>query len=235
MSTPPPIESIATDIGCLISPTVSDTSTSSTISYTDSYASLPSNGPANHAHIIDLGNYVELAKDNLDGMLDCKLQDAAVTTLYNISPETLETFLSPTINTFKAVFGKKDIQLVIWRKGLEVLVSPHFPPPSQPVTKDTAKIGTFENHNSMKAFRFEHLAGYRIGYDGSWHLKVTACNAYCASKWPGVWAGKFEDHGGVTKMNVEAEEKDMEKRGSILAEYMLEGKFWELKAEVKTT
>jgi hypothetical protein len=36
-------------------------------------------------------------------------------------------------------------------------------------------------------------------------------------------------------MTVEAEEKDMAKRGAILAEYMLESKFWELKAEIKTT
>jgi hypothetical protein len=38
----------------------------------------------------------------------------------------LKSFLSPTVNTVKAVFGKKDVQLVIWRKGLEVLVSTPF-------------------------------------------------------------------------------------------------------------
>jgi hypothetical protein len=109
MSTPPPIDSIAMDIDCPISPTASDSSTLSTVSYTDSYASLLSNGPTNHAHIIDLGYYSDLAKN--DGMLNCKLQDAAVTTLYNISPETLKTFLIPTINTFKAVFGKRTSSL----------------------------------------------------------------------------------------------------------------------------
>jgi hypothetical protein len=87
----------------------------------------------------------------------------------------------------------------------------------------------------MKAFRFEHLAGFLIGYDGSWHLKVTASNAYCTSKWSEVWAGKFEDHGGVTKMTVEVEAKDMEKRASVMAEYMLETKFWELKADIRST
>jgi hypothetical protein len=98
---------------------VSDHSDSSQISYTDDYETLPSSAPATHAHIVDLGEYVSHYKEN--GMV--KLQDAVVTTLYSISPDTLRSFLSPTVNTFKAIFGKKDIQLVIWRKGLEVLVS----------------------------------------------------------------------------------------------------------------
>ncbi|KAF1921127.1 hypothetical protein BDU57DRAFT_488548 [Ampelomyces quisqualis] len=215
MSTP--MASVAMDTACPISPSTSATSTSSTISYTDSYARLPSRGPSTHAHIIDVGDY---NANGVTGLL--RLQDAAVTTLHNMSAEILETFLSPTINTFKAVFGKKDLQLVIWRKGLEVLVS-------------AAAMGTFENHSSMKAFRFEYLAGFLIGYDGSWHLKVTATNAYCTTKWPDVWAGKFEDRGGVTKMSVEVEQMAMAKRASLLAEYMLETKFWELKADVKTT
>jgi len=94
-------------------------STSSQISYTDDYKTLPSSGADSHAHIIDLGYFAELSKE--DGMI--KLQDAVVTALFKASPETLASFLSPTVNTFKAVFGKKDVQLVIWRKGLEVFVS----------------------------------------------------------------------------------------------------------------
>ena len=58
----------------------------------------------------------------------------------------------------------------------------------------------------MKLYRFEHVAGFLIGYDESWHLKVTASNAYSAPKWPDVWAGKFECHGGVAKMTIENEE-----------------------------
>jgi hypothetical protein len=38
----------------------------------------------------------------------------------------------------------------------------------------------------MKAYRFEHVAGFLIGYDGSWYPKVTACNAYANAKWPDV-------------------------------------------------
>jgi len=87
----------------------------------------------------------------------------------------------------------------------------------------------------MKAFRFEHVAGFLIGYDGAWHLKVTASNAYSSSKWPDVWAGKFEDRGGVTKMTVEIEEHAMAGRASTLAEYVLATKYWELKADIKTT
>jgi hypothetical protein len=87
----------------------------------------------------------------------------------------------------------------------------------------------------MKSFRFEHIAGFLIGYDGSWHVKVTASNAYSSSKWPDVWSGKFEDRGGVTKMSVEVEQDTMARRASVLAEYMLSTKYWELKTEIKMT
>jgi hypothetical protein len=87
----------------------------------------------------------------------------------------------------------------------------------------------------MKAFRFEHIAGFLIGYDGSWHLKVTASNAYSAPKWPDVWAGKFECHGGVAKMTVEVEEHETAKKASTLASAIIDGKYWELKTDVKTT
>jgi hypothetical protein len=87
----------------------------------------------------------------------------------------------------------------------------------------------------MKSFRFEHITGFLIGYDGSWYMKVTASNAYSSSKWPDVWSGKFEDHGGVAKMTVEVEECHMAKRASVLAEYMLSTEYWKLKIDIKTT
>jgi hypothetical protein len=90
--------------------------------FVDDYESLPPDGPLTHAHIIDVNEYASPDKEN--GTL--MLQDAVVTTLYSVSPDTLKSFLSPTVNTVKAVFGKKDVQLVIWRKGLEVLVSTPF-------------------------------------------------------------------------------------------------------------
>jgi hypothetical protein len=79
------------------------------------------------------------------------------------------------------------------------------------------------------------LAGFLIGYDGSWHIKLTAGNAYSNPKWPEVWSGKFESYGGVAKMTVEVEELDMVKRASELADSMLKNRFWELKTDVKTT
>jgi hypothetical protein len=87
----------------------------------------------------------------------------------------------------------------------------------------------------MKAYRFDHVAGFLIGYDGSWHLKVTASNAYSAPKWPDVWAGKFKCHGGVAKMTVEVEENETAKRASVLAGSIIDAKYWELKTDVKTT
>ena len=96
----------------------SGNSDSSTLSYTDDFETLPSSGPTSHAHILDLGEYASFMRD--EGAL--QLQDAVVTALFNISPATLKSFVSPTVDTFKAVLGKKDVQLVIWRKGLEVFV-----------------------------------------------------------------------------------------------------------------
>lgn len=87
----------------------------------------------------------------------------------------------------------------------------------------------------MKIFKFEHVAGFLIGYDGTWHLKATAGGACSNPKWPEIWAGRFESYAGVSAMTVETEEVDMAKRASMLAESMLSARFWELKADVKTT
>jgi hypothetical protein len=108
---------------CPVSPGKSDSgnSNSSTLSYTDDFETLPPSGPTSHAHIIDLGEYATSMKE--EGTL--KLQDAIVTTLFNVSLATLRSFVNPTVNTFKAVFGTKDVQLVIWRKGHEVFVGHH--------------------------------------------------------------------------------------------------------------
>lgn len=112
----------------------STNSDSSQLSYTNDVESLPANGPITHAHIIDISQNLACLEQNGDGT--AKLQDAVVTTLFHHSPATLHAFLCPTVNTFKAIFGnKKDTQLVIWRKGLEVFVSKNretFPPPPPP-------------------------------------------------------------------------------------------------------
>lgn len=110
------VESSTLDVNRDSSPSAK--SDSSQVSYTDDVISLPSRGPACHAHIIDLGVNIASIKE-LGSTL---LQDAVATTLFQASPDTLKMFLSPTVHTFKVVFGKKDTQLVIWRKGVEVLV-----------------------------------------------------------------------------------------------------------------
>lgn len=97
------------------------------------------------------------------------------------------------------------------------------------------QIGTFEHHASRKLYGFEHVAGLLIGYDGCWHLKATASNAYANSKWPEVWAGKFACDRGVFQMTVEMGEEEMAKRASILANMILEHRFWEFKADIKAS
>jgi hypothetical protein len=66
-------------------------------------------------------------------------------------------------------------------------------------------------------------------------LKVTAGGACSNPKWPEIWAGKFESYPGVSTMTVEGEKAEMAKRASALAESLLTTKYWELKADVKTT
>jgi hypothetical protein len=111
------IEPAAMDVDSDQSPSVK--SDHSSVSFSDDFETLPSSGASSQAHIIDLGEYAEMTKE--DGMLN--LQDAIATTLLNVGPETLKSFLSPLVNNFKIVFGKKDVQLVVWRKGIEVFVS----------------------------------------------------------------------------------------------------------------
>lgn len=93
------------------------------------------------------------------------------------------------------------------------------------------QLGTFEHHTSLKAYRFELLAGFLIGYDGAWRLKATASNAYAHAKWGDVWAGKFFANGGVAKMTVEVGEGEGEGAGMAataarLAGVILRGRYW---------
>jgi hypothetical protein len=110
-----------------------------------------------------------------------------------------------------------------------------IPSHSSALSHISLQIGTYEHYTSLKIYKFEHVAGFLIGYDGSWHLKVTAGGACSNPKWPEIWAGKFESYPGVSAMTVEAEEVDMAKRASALAESMLAARFWELNADIKTT
>jgi hypothetical protein len=110
-----------------------------------------------------------------------------------------------------------------------------IPSHSSALSHISLQIGTYEHYTSLKIYKFEHVAGFLIGYDGSWHLKVTAGGACSNPKWPEIWAGKFESYPGVSAMTVEAEEVDMAKRASALAESMLVARFWELNADIKTT
>jgi hypothetical protein len=103
------------------------------------------------------------------------------------------------------------------------------------LSDNSLQIGTYESYTSPKIYKFDHVAGFLIGYDGAWHLKATAGGACSNPKWPGIWAGRFDSYAGVSAMTVETEEVEMAKRASMLAESMLSERFWELKADVKTT
>jgi hypothetical protein len=85
-------------------------------------------------------------------------------------------------------------------------------------------------------YGFDHVAGLLIGYDGVWHLKIMAGNAYSNRKWNDVWAGKFDSYGGLAKMSVETEDADMAKRASAFAQAILDGRFWTVaKPDIKAT
>ena len=96
--------------------------------YIDTFDLLPSTGYEKQAHIIDIDAFAECTEQK--GTL--QMLHAVATVLYLASPETLKSFLSPTVHAFKAIFkgGRGDAQLVVWRKGIEVFVSAnlHYSP-----------------------------------------------------------------------------------------------------------
>lgn len=104
------------------SPTSSTKSDKSSLPFTNAFSRLPPTGHEKNAHIIDM---TALARTDEEES-SVQLQDAVATTLYFASPDILRSFLSPTVHIFKAIFKREkgDKQLVIWRKGIEVFVSP---------------------------------------------------------------------------------------------------------------
>ncbi|EOA82710.1 uncharacterized protein SETTUDRAFT_95924 [Exserohilum turcica Et28A] len=184
--------------------------------YTTDVATLPPSGAPSQAHILNLP--LSPTSPLPSSSSSITLQDAIATTLFHVSASTLSQFLSPQTSVFKAVFGSSKysgMQFVVWRRGCEVFT------------------GTFEHHTSIKRFRFEHLAGCLVGYDGAWQLRVTASNAYAATRWGDVWAGKFACEGGVAKMTVEVDEEGMAGRGAVLACEIVAGRYWEGRVDVK--
>jgi hypothetical protein len=88
------------------------------VQFFNTFAALPATAPANHAHIIDFGK---------TGTSPAMLQDAVVTLLYSISPETLTAFLKPDITSFRLLQKHKDPKhvdkFIVMKKGSKVLVS----------------------------------------------------------------------------------------------------------------
>lgn len=97
------------------------------------------------------------------------------------------------------------------------------------------QIALFAPHPSLSSFSLPHLAGCMLGFDGTWHLKITAGNAWCASKWADVWAGKMRDGGGIERMKVEVDEVGMRKRGVEMAGEVLGVKFWMGRGDVRVS
>jgi hypothetical protein len=93
------------------------------IGYLDKFARLPSSTPRNRPHILDL---TTLKEHDGNVVTDIMLQDAVVTTLHQISAETLTNFLDAT-SPFRIVFKCKgenmDDSLVIMRNDDQVIVS----------------------------------------------------------------------------------------------------------------
>jgi hypothetical protein len=82
---------------------------------------LPANAPAGHAHIIDLDAYTPNEYED-----DVELHDAVVTTLFNISKDTLEQLLDPRVATFQLLQEfefDSYARLIVWRQGSQILVS----------------------------------------------------------------------------------------------------------------
>jgi hypothetical protein len=98
-----------------------------TVRFSDTVAALPSTGPADHAHIIDITSYTPPNGNENSNM---QLQDAVVTMLHQIPLGTstaLTQFTDPAQPTFMLIQNWVDPRntdkLVICKRGNNVIVS----------------------------------------------------------------------------------------------------------------
>lgn len=87
--------------------------------FTDQYAGLPSDSPANHAHILDTSGPNKFMPRG-----PVNIWDAIATTFFKMGPDILEKFLNPE-KTFRIIFDTDTtgMKFIVWRKGSDVLVS----------------------------------------------------------------------------------------------------------------
>ncbi|KAF9697097.1 hypothetical protein EKO04_004985 [Ascochyta lentis] len=179
------------------------------VSFLENIHSLPADGPSNHAHVIDISTYDPQDFSSTPLSWNLKLWDAVATTLYNISPATLNDFLDTKRHEYKLVLTSKSNEgrIVVWRKDTEVLV------------------GGFVDELDDGVYQWDHVVRCDINNDGGWTINYASYGLYTQRDWQTVWAGSFMDlrsgRGDVSDNATCRSEKAF-----LLAEKIMEDRPW---------
>ncbi|KAH6859163.1 hypothetical protein BKA58DRAFT_457060 [Alternaria rosae] len=173
------------------------------------YKRLPAHLPSSHAHIIKVG---PLREDLFEGeeQYDLKIQDAVATLLFQISKDTLDTFLSGVTDSFKLVQsfeGRSKMQLIIWKQGTQVL------------------IGQFIEYEKQDCLEWDNLVRCTINYDGSWGLYSASFGRYTRREHEHAWSETFI-RTGINRKLVAGDEKQMAEYAGLLSEYIIVNECW---------
>lgn len=120
---------------CLTPLSLFSDTTSMVISFVNDFAHLPADGSEHQPHVIDITAYDANTDDEEDAYDTSKprkfrLWDAVATLLHTISPLQLRNFLD--IDSYNREIKvelkakNEEIRTVIWKKGMEILVSECF-------------------------------------------------------------------------------------------------------------
>ncbi|KAF2655888.1 hypothetical protein K491DRAFT_570814, partial [Lophiostoma macrostomum CBS 122681] len=156
-----------------------------TMTFTDEYEPLPSTGPPDRPHIIEIAGLKGYDYEDDDGLWrvnhprQVMIWDVIATVLFKISPGTLEQFLNPEVEYFKLMcgpFDKGGCDFIIWRKNQEVLVG-HY-------------VDLVFHKNPARRYdclEWDYLVRCDVGDDGAWKLKRAAFCHYTPRNMESVW------------------------------------------------
>ncbi|KAF2473415.1 uncharacterized protein BDR25DRAFT_312483 [Lindgomyces ingoldianus] len=192
-------------------------STSSKWRYLDTSSLLPANAPTKHAHIIDLSSIDDELSSNPS------IWDAVATVLFQAGPEMLEWFLHSRNKTFRFVRkeGLKDWNLIIWRKGCEVLIALFRP--------QSSKI------KSKIFYEWDKIIRCMIGYNGSWSVYYGAWYGVTGDSLEEAWDDTFEKVNEGYPRESPKNERQMENVARSMAWYLLLAQSGKEKIMVDTT
>ncbi|KAF2133173.1 hypothetical protein P153DRAFT_412782 [Dothidotthia symphoricarpi CBS 119687] len=182
------------------------------VQYVNDFAALPSTAPPDHAHVVDIATF-RPSDGNVKS--NVKLQDAVVTMLYQISPDTLSKFLNSGTRSFRLVNQSAHNiaeKLVIIKKGNEVLASESYTDHTGP---------------PLRVFEFDNLARMRVDQSGKWTITYGSYGEYVRRDWDQLWNGQFVDVGMSMRTMVASNDRDKAHFAFSVADYILANSLWD--------